>query len=250
MSLREFVAAREADPVSLVVANRTEPRPLYRLLERTFRDQSVDVSEADLPDVDDDVVLLVADGEVVASSPLSALSEAILLVNSDLYVTGTRDLPAVDLPDVLAGLADTPFHLRGFPASNREKLLLVVSRYVERLAWVAGDGRIRSSFQHLSRLSDERGTRRVYERLADSVDVHLYGVPDRLPPRELGATVHAGYDEEFRRSWFVVFTPGPEADVDPAALVAVEERPGEWDGFWTRRPGLVADVNRYVEANL
>lgn len=248
MSLAEFVAERDADPVSLVVANPTGPRPLYDLLERTFTDQPVHVDRESLPDVEEDVVVLVEGGEVVASSPMSALEETVLLVNSDLYVTGARELESVTLPDVLAGLADTPFTLRGYPASDREKLLLVtVSRYIERLAWEAGDGTVRSSFQRLSRIDDERGTRRAYERLADALAVHVYGVPDWVPPREVGVTVHGGYGEEFRSSWFVIFTP--DAAVDPAAMVAVQTRPDVWDGFWTRRPGLVDDVNSYVEAN-
>jgi hypothetical protein len=50
----------------------------------------------------------------------------------------------------------------GSPASNSEKLpLIVISRYIEQLAWQHETGRLRSSFQRLSRLDDERGTRRV-----------------------------------------------------------------------------------------
>jgi len=120
---------------------------------------------------------------VIARSTLDELLESVLLINSDLYKTGAIDLNEVTLPDVLSGLDEVPFRLRGYPHSNKEKLLLiVVSRVIERIAAEAGGGTLRASFQRLSRLQDERGTREVYETLGNSgVDVHVYGVGDADP---------------------------------------------------------------------
>lgn len=148
---------------------------------------------------------------------------AFLLVNGDLYRSGTSGLDKYDAPSVLTGLDETRFSLRGFPASNKEKLLLIlISRYIERLALDANTGTLRSSFQRLSRLDDERGTHTVYERLGDSdVDVHVYGVADWSPDEVLDVTVHAGTNEVYRRSWFVVFN-ADAAVATPAALLALE----------------------------
>ena len=56
------------------------------------------------------------------------------MVNSDLFTTGTRSLERTDVPDVLDGLAGTRFLLRGYPASDTGKLLLIlISRYIEKL---------------------------------------------------------------------------------------------------------------------
>ncbi len=72
---------------------------------------------------------------------------------------------------------------------------------------MAEGGTIRSSFQRLSRIDDELGTRRVYERLGGTgVDAHPYGVPD-APPTGLDATIHGGRSVDFTDSWFVVFEP-------------------------------------------
>ena len=256
MTLKTFVDDLDADPLSLVVANRTAPRPLAEMVEDAFEDQPVDVDERALPDRDEDVVALVRDGEVVATSPLDALADALLLVNSDLFRTGARDLPDVEVPDVLAGLDEVPFTLRGYPQSDTEKLLLIlVSRYVERTAWEAGEGTFRTSFQRLSRIDDERGTRRVYEALADTgVDTHVYGVPDWTPPRALDATMHGGYGEDFRYAWFVVYVPpdraAPDDGPDHVALVAVETDPGVWAGYWTYSPSAVTELNEYIAHEL
>jgi hypothetical protein len=248
-SFRGFFGEIDAPSRSLVVVNRSEPEPVRNLLDSLLEDQSVAIRERDLPDIDTDIVLLVEDGEVIARSTLDELLESILLINSDLYKTGAIDLNEVTLPDVLSGLDEVPFRLRGYPQSNKEKLLLiVVSRVIERIAAEAGGGTLRASFQRLSRLQDERGTHEVYEAVGNSgVDVHVYGVGDADPAVSLPVTVHQGRSYPYRRSWFVVFNPPPEANSDRhAALVALEDEPNVWDGFWTFRPTLVDRIDRHI----
>ena len=217
------------------------------------------------PDDIENLVLLMEDDEVVAGSTLGELGDAVLFVNSDLYVTGSRPLADVDLPSVISGLNDATFTLRGYPESNRQKLLLItISRFIERAAWMAGDGTLRSSFQRLSRIDDEVGTRNVYERVTGTdVDTHLYGVPDELPA-DLDAVIHAGNDPDFTDSWFVVFRPpeGPHpAESDPetdlkrgveggVGLLAVETESRVWRGLWTFDAERLSRVNRYIERNL
>jgi len=60
------------------------------------------------------------------------------------------------------------------------------------------------------------------ERLGgSSVDTHVHGVPDWVPPAELGVTVHGGWSGEARDPWFVAFDPRRQA-----ALVAIETARG------------------------
>jgi hypothetical protein len=221
--------------------------------------------DGDDPSAVENLALLVEGDEVVAGSTLGELGDAVLFVNSDLYITGTRSLEDVDLPAVVSRLSETTFTLRGYPESNRQKLLLItISRFIERAAWVAGDGTLRSSFQRLSRLDDEVGTREVYESVADAgVDTHLYGVPDDLP-RGLDAVIHGGDDRDFTRSWFVVYRPpeGPRSVADEVGtdlrrgieggvgLLAVEAEPRVWRGTWTFDETRVRELNRYIERNL
>jgi hypothetical protein len=236
---------------SLAVVDGGGPRVVRRALERLFENQSVGVRD-DVPldgPAEGDLVVLLDGGEVVASDPLSAVYRAILGVNTDLYTTGARGLEDADLPDVVSGLSGTTFRLRDYPTSEREKLLLVaVSRAIERRAFLGGGGKVRSSFQRLSRVEDERGTRSVYERLCErGLDVHLYGRPDWTPGPEFGATIHGGYTPDFTDSWFVVYDP--EGDGEPAAMVALR-RGREWAGRWTFDPERVRELVRYVEREL
>ena len=248
-SLRAFFDAIETPDRHLVVLNRESPDPVRNMLDSLLAEQSVSISDVDTSDAAErDVVALVEDDAVVARSTLDELLESVLLINSDLYKTGAVDLGDVDLPDVLMGLDEVPFRLRGYPASNKEKLLLIiVSRVIERIAAETGGGTLRSSFQRLSRLDDERGTYDVYDTLShNGVDVHLYGVGDANPARSMPATVHTGTTYPYRRSWFVVFRP-PAGDAgDHAALLALEDEPNVWDGFWTFRPGLVDRIERHI----
>ena len=156
MTLRRFLDRIEDPDRSLVVLNRQAPDPVQRMLNRLFAEQSIAVEELEVDGDAADQVLLVEDGSVVARSPLSELQDAILLVNSDLFITGTRGLEEIEFPAVLEALDETPFHLRGYPESHSEKLLLIlVSRYIERRAWTKQNGTLRASFQYLDRIEDE-----------------------------------------------------------------------------------------------
>jgi hypothetical protein len=254
VSLERFFDRATGDPRSLVVVNRTAPEPLQQLLDRMFAEQSITVEERVSDQYNKDTVLLVEDGEVVATSPLEALENAILLVNSDLFRTGARGLQETALPAVMEGLTDHLFTLRGYPESSKEKLLLIlVSRRIEQLAYSYGAGTLRSSFQRHSRLEDERGTREAYNAVAETdTDVHIYGQPDWVPSPKFEVTMHGGYKKDFRRSWFVLYNPPPgnQDRYDSAVLVAVEQDPGVWKAFWTYRRGVIEDVGAYIRQNL
>ena len=259
MSLERFVDAHEGARRSLVLANRRQPEQLHSMLSGLFAEQSVSVDEAVVEDVPEDTVLLLDEnGDVLAQSPLSAVSESLLFTNSDAFITGSTGLDAVDLPDVIRGLEGVNFRLRGFPRSKKEKLLLIaVSRQIERAAWETGAGTHRASFQRLSRIVDEQGTQRVYRRLGESdVDTHVYGIDDdggAARAAELGVTVHTGTSADYRDSWFVIHRP-PGADEpdgpEPIALLAVQDDDGVWYGFFTTDRELAISVDDYVRRKL
>lgn len=252
-SLRSFFDDIEAPDRHLVVLNRSSPDPVRNLLDSLLDGQPVGIAETETGDAGDaDVVALVEDGDVIARSTLDELLESVLLINSDLYKTGAVELDEIALPDVLRGLDEVPFRVRGYPASSKEKLLLiVVSRVIERIAAESGGGTLRASFQRLSRINDERGTNAVYERVADAgVDVHVYGVGDPTELSGLPLTVHAGTSYPYRRSWFVVFTPPEGGDGDHVALLAIEDEPNVWDGFWTFRSELVTRLERHIAGHI
>ncbi|WP_144900977.1 DICT sensory domain-containing protein [Halobellus captivus] len=250
MTLRRFFDDVSDPGRSLVVLNRTSPDPIQRMLGNLFEHQPVPIEEVALPDGSEDLVVVVEDGSIIAQSPLEELHNAILLINSDLFITGARDLAEIELPDALKRLDDVPFTLRGYPASHSEKLLLILlSRYIERTAWERGEGTLRASFQELSRIEDEVGTNRIYRTLdTTAVDVHVYGAPGWEPPRDSDITTHAGYSTDFLKSWFVVYTsPGETEDI---GLLALEEAPNRWSGFWTYDQSLIEGINEYVMRNL
>lgn len=247
-SLQQFFDRTEAPVRSLALLDHSGPAATENLLAEL----PVDVEAVQTDGGESDVVALLEDGEVVATSPLSEILETVLLVNSDIYKTGARGLSEASLPTVLERLDEVPFHLRGFPASNKEKFLLIaVSRVIERTAWEHPGGTLRSSFQKLSRLRDESGTKRVYRTVGETeTDVHVYGVGDWLP-ESLPVTPHTGTSVEYRDSWFVVYRPPPESETsEHAALVALQRDGTNWDGFWTFRPDFVRDIDDHVRTTL
>lgn len=234
----DLFAMADDPAVELQVGPHHESGPTTDLFESTLDDQSVEVSTPEAESVGDRIRVL-KDGRVVATSPIEAVMDAFVLVNSDSYRTGTAGLDRHEAPDVLTALDETVFTLRGFPGSSKEKLLLVViSRFIEKRALETDAGRLDAAFQRLSRVADERGTAEVYARLADSgVDVHAYGYPDANPLADTSITVHAGRSERYLKTWAVVFAD-PD-DANPAGMLAVEFDDNVWTGVWTYRPEFV-----------
>lgn len=265
-----IVVARESDERD-PVGSDGQPGPLEGMLADLFDEQPVDVSAGSREDLESaleavdlepavaeelvssgDTAVLLEDDEPVAASSMADLYDAILAINSDLFVTGARGLGEIDLPDVLGGLAETRLRLRGYPLAHKEKLVLIVlSRYLEQLAWTDGTGTHRAAFQQLSRIDDEVGTCEVYQQLGrTNVDVHVYGVDDGVPD-SLDATVHAGDDEAHRNAWFVVYRPDERADsATPGALVCWEVEPRVWDGAFTFDPDRVAAIDETIAESL
>jgi hypothetical protein len=253
-SLSGFIDETDTSEKTLVVVNRTEPKPYVDLLSEAFEDQSVTVTEEQVPEEAENLVCLVEDGTVQATTPLSELSEAFLLINSDRYRTGTSQSKLGAFPDVLTGLGDIEFRVSGFPHSAKEKLLLIViSRFIEYQALEKGTGELHSTFQRLSRLDDEYGTKKIYEWLGDSeVETHVYGVrddPDAVA--DLDVTVHDGETEEYRHSWVVVFTPEETTENENAsehvALVAIEVGSNVWRSVWTYDVERTERIRTYIE---
>ncbi|QLD86168.1 histidine kinase [Natronomonas halophila] len=239
---------------TLLLVNRTGPEPLVNLLDNAFQNQTVAVAERQIPEGVDDLVCLVDDGEMIATTPFWRLKEAFLLVNVDRYRTGTRQSEQSEFPAVLTGLGEIEFTVRGFPVSNKEKLLLVlISRFIENRALTRGDGELHSTFQRLSRLDDEYGTRSMYERLASStVETHVYGIRDDPEMVDaLAMNVHSDRTDEYRRSWVVAFsadgeTVTKESGEGHAALVAIETGPNVWRAMWTYDANRVDRIQAYL----
>lgn len=90
----------------------------------------------------------------------------------------------------------------------------------------------------------------MYRAIGETpLDVHVYGVPDWIPPETFPAVIHAGYHGEFRSSWFVVFH-AERADARTAALVAERVGENEWVALWTFDDDRVRVINRYIERTL
>ncbi|WP_256301228.1 DICT sensory domain-containing protein [Haloarchaeobius salinus] len=258
MGLRQLIERVEGESRTLTVVDRQSSDIVQGMLDDLFDEQPVDVVEDGGEDSvpNDTVVVSRTDGSTVHSS-LESIQNTILFVNSDTYISGSRDLDEVDTPEAILGLADTVFTVEGYPDTRKQKFLLIeLSRYIEARAWRHGVGELHSSFQYLSRLRDERGTHEVYRALgATDLDVNIYGLDDAAVPPDIDANVHTNaVDEDLRRAWFVVYTH-PSDPSESAALVcyrlpAEDGRIGPWKGFWTFDADRVAGVRSYVTETL
>lgn len=250
-SIEDFIDAADAAEATLALVNRTEPAPLLDLLDRAFERQPVHVVEREVPGPVENEVLLLDDSGFVASSPLADVAQSFLLINADRFRTGANDLAEEAVPSVLRDLTNMEFELRGYPASAKEKLLLIVmSRYIEAQALRSGAGELHVGFQRLSRLEDEYGTQQVYRELGESaVETHIYGVGSDETVYPDGLVAHENDSAEYRRSWFQTFEPAEDGET-PVALVAWETGDNVWRGTWSFDAPFAHAVADYVRTAL
>lgn len=242
MSIASFIDDIEAPRQTVTVLNREYPRQYYEMVAEFFEPMSVEVTEtsadADRPT---NAVLLLDGADPVAVSTLDDLYGSVLGTNVDRYATADNGLEDIETPDVVSELSSV-----AIPGERENKYVLIqVSRHIEAMAFKTGSGELHAAFQRLSRLTNERGTRRVYERLsASDLEVHAYGVPDADP--DLPIAVHGDDSPEMRDAWFVVHD-GDGNDGWKGALVADAVGPNTYRGFWTFDPDTVDAVQAYVK---
>lgn len=252
MRLRDFVEefATATGDQSLTVVNSDQPPTVTRMLTGLFTNQPVNIETVNRALAEEDVVQLRRDGHVVSESRFGDLRDTILAVNADIYTTGVRSLADVETPAVIRDLEGVKFHVRGYPAASKGKLLLIeISRYIESLAADAGGGELHAGFQRLSRLTHERGTRRAYDELVQTdLSIHVYGVGQLDMPTSWHLTVHADDASELRRGWFVIFDPPANTQIAGAALVAysIDIEQNEWVGVWTSDANSIRRLRSYL----
>lgn len=201
-----------------------------------FERQNVAVETAETPtDGPVDFAVLHRGGDYQAAAPLSELRDA---VDLDGIEQTRRDDSAGRR--LLANVESDVFSARSASVSE----MIRISRDIEEAALAAGSGELHAGFQRLSRVADDRRTRRMYEAVADrGVDVHLYGVDDAGGPLDDRFAVHADDGDEIADSWFALFDGG---DGRRRGLVCEERGDREYSGFWTFDDGVVERTVDYL----
>jgi len=117
--------------------------------------------------------------------------------------------------------------------------LLAVSREIEERAFRVGEGTLRVCFQTFSTFRSQLD---VYRTLANetTLDIHIYGVEDWIPPRITGIAYHADAAERFESYWALAYDGGPDA-ANACGLVAKEDS-DEYTGFWTNDSAIVEEI--------
>jgi hypothetical protein len=207
----------------------------YDALEGHFETRNVAVEQEPLPDDGSGGFVVVTEGgEFVGSVGAAAVRNLLSPKSSDRESGPDKATRAL-----LDLLADTTF------VSFDKRQLLVAAREIEERAYRHGRGTLRTGFQSLSALEDQRY---VYATLVSEsrLDVHVYGKPDWSPDVP-GAMVHAEETTEIGAYWFVVFDGGGD-DRQACALVAEESDSdsGTFRGFWTYDAETVGDIGAYL----
>ena len=235
MSLSEFIDYVTSKQKTLVVFNPASDSTLVDDLRSYFATQNVTVRGKQTVSGDPDgVAVLRLDGEILASVPTAHLTE--LLDGGGLRETGVG-IDDTDYHEILQHLKETTF------TSSNKAEMVTISHEIEDRAFRLGGGQLLVGFQRPTKLMKEADR---YGRLAaQPFDVHTFAIPGE--PVEIDeVTHHAEAGAEIEDSWFVVFD-GDGNDSYKTALLATEQAPNQFDGFWSDDPEIVDSIGSYIE---
>jgi hypothetical protein len=140
-------------------------------------------------------------------------------------------------PSLFGALDETVFR------SSNKRQLLFASRLIETRAATVGDGRLSAGFQQLSLAAPQLS---FYKSLPSTVTVSVYGEPDWVPPADSGIAAYDPGVDDNADYWWVIFD-GTADNSSHAALLAEEQSPGEYTGFWTYRPSIIDAMRAVVD---
>ena len=228
----EYVRDKEK---TLVVFNPAADSTLVADLSDYFATQNVTVTGKQTRSGEpDSVAVLRRDGEVLASMPTAKLEE--LLAGGGIRSTGIG-IDDAEYHELLQHLKETTF------TSYSKTKMVTISHEVEDRALRVNGGALYAGFQRPGKLNDQADR---YERLAtQSVDIHTFTAPGE-PVTIPDITHHSEPASEIERSWFVVFDGGGN-DAYKTGLLATEEAPDQFYGFWSDDPDLVDSIWQYLD---
>jgi len=235
MALSEFIEYVNSKEKTLVVFNPAPDSTLVADLKRYFSTQNVAVrGKQTASGAPDGVAVLRLDGEVLASVPTAQLTD--LLDGGGLRETGVG-IDDTDYHEILQHLKETTF------TSSNKAEMVTISHEIEDRALRVNGGQLLVGFQRPEKLTEQADR---YSRLAgQQIDIHTFAVPGE-PVDIDGVTHHTEATEEIERSWFVIFD-GDGDDSYKTALLATEQAPNQFYGFWSDDPELVDSIGTYIE---
>ena len=236
MPLSEVIERVKGNEKTLVVFNPPADSTLVSDLGDYFTTQNVTVTGRRTASGEPEgVVVLQFDDEVLAAVPAEQLDE--LLAGGALRDTGIG-IDDTDYHEILQHLKETTF------TSYDKGQMIAISHEIEDRALRVDEGRLYTGFQYASKLDDQHDR---YRRLGTTgVDIHTFTAPDGTPIEIEGITHHSIDNTEIERSWFVVFDGGG-TDSYKTALLATEQAPNRFYGFWSDDPGIVDRIGSYLD---
>jgi len=223
--------SNEDNNYKLIVNNQKDKDLLsFKMIKRMFENQNVTVNKGN---ENNNNIIIYKNNSIVSKSSIEELGDSILYTNSDQYKTQQNQMKKLVFPKSILSLQDEIFELKGYPKKYNEKLILIlISRYIEKLSYTHG-GVHHSTFQKISRINDEKGTKEVYDKLSNNVDkLHIYGQLDTEPELN-GENIifNFGSSDTYKYSWVVIHLSKNYS----AALTAIKKpnKFNEWNAIWT-----------------
>jgi hypothetical protein len=215
-SLYDIVDGVNTESKTVRALNVTDEEQ-FQTVEEYLSRHDVEIRREESGRQDSDTLVVEDDGETLARDSVGSVAR---FANAP-PAAGYED---ARIPPVVEHLDETRFQ------SYDKQQMILASRIGEFRAWNRRSGELHAGFQKLSKVDFQQ---EVYDQLEISeVDTHVYGIDDWERTDEVDMEVHVNRAEEVREHWWVVYDGGGDEEYK-YALIAQEQSPQEWFGFWT-----------------
>ena len=207
-------------------------------LEMQFSTRNVDITRQRGPPIGGRGFVIIRDAVNDFRGALS-IDRLDALLSPEIHPPWQPDSPD-DITDVFSFLDNTVF------TSFHRRHLLAVAREIEERAWRTETGVLYVGFQRAGAFEAQR---EIYDRIAAECDLTIRIFIEDEWESTLDASIDVVTDStgEIGRFWFVLFTGGPTGTAS-SGLLAEEQDPGRYYGFWTDDTDRVGALVSYLDA--
>lgn len=207
-------------------------------LQAQFSTRNVRVVSQQLSPGDGDGFIIIRDtaGQFRGALGLDQLEA---LLSPEIHLPWELSDSGVRHADVLDFLDNTIF------SSYDRRQMLAVTREIEERAWRENSGALHVGFQNSTAFTAQVP---VYNRLAreSSLAVRIYITDEWETEVDESIDIVAETGDEIGQFWFVLFDGG-ETDLNACGLLAEEQTPNNYYGFWTFDPDRLDEIITYLE---
>jgi hypothetical protein len=217
----------------------TADRTVASETKAQFSTRNVQVTSHQLPSAVEDGYILIRDDNDDFQGALG-IDTLQAIISPEIHPPWALSDSEVDLTELFNFLNNLIF------SSYNRRQLLAIAREIEERAWRTNAGTLYTGFQNSTAFTAQTP---VYNRFARERNIAIQIFIENEWETELADTIEVVSDagDEIGQFWFVIFD-GAGSELEQCGMLAKQNDPDHYFGFWTHDPDLITEIISYLHS--